>query len=210
MPMLTKLDLKKELKHLYQPTAEDFTLIDVPPMHFLMIDGAGDPNTSQEYQDAVQALYSVSYTLKFAIKKARQIDYPVMALEGLWWTADMRTFSAERKGDWLWTMMMMQPAPVMAEDVAAALEEIRRKKGLAAVERVRFERFHEGLAVQIMHIGSYADEAPTLRRLHDEYLPSHGYVATGKHHEIYLSDPRRSPPEKWKTVLRQPVRKVGG
>lgn len=204
--MLAKLDLKQDLKALYQPTTKAFAFIDVPPMQFLMIDGKGNPNTADEYKQAVQALYTIAYTLKFAIKKAEQIDYPVMALEGLWWADDMSQFSVQRKEEWLWTMMIMQPDVVTSGHFAAAREEIKRKgKDSAAMERLRLETFHEGLSVQIMHIGPYADEAPTLAKLHHEFIPSQGYKMRGKHHEIYLSDPSRTPESKWKTVLRQPV-----
>jgi hypothetical protein len=204
--MPTKLDLKKTLKHLYNPPTKDFTVIEVPPLNFLMLDGQGDPNTAPAYKEAVEALYAVAYTLKFAVKKAQGIDYPVMALEGLWWVENMAEFSVDRKGDWLWTMLIMQPEPVTAALVVEAVEQVRKKKNPPALPRLRFERYDEGLSVQIMHIGPYAAEAPTLARLHHEYIPAHGYETAGKHHEIYLGDPRRSAPEKLKTVLRQPVR----
>jgi hypothetical protein len=138
------------------------------------------------------------------------MDYTVMPLEGLWWAEDMARFSAERKDDWLWTMMIMQPEWVTAEIAARAMEETGRKKKLPALPRMRFERYDEGLSLQILHIGSYADEAPTLHRLHHEFMPRHGYEFAGKHHEIYLSDARRTAPEKLRTVLRQPVTRADG
>jgi hypothetical protein len=206
--MSTKLDLKKDLKHLYNPSAKAFVTVDVPLMNFLMIDGQGNPNTSPAYGEAVQALYSVAYTIKFAVKKALGIDYPVMPLEGLWWADDMRAFSAGLKDDWRWTMLIMQPEPVTRDHVESAMAQASEKKALPALSRLRFEPFHEGLSVQILHIGPFDQEAPTLARLHNEFIPANGYVTAGKHHEIYLSDPSRVPPEKWKTVLRQPVQRT--
>jgi hypothetical protein len=204
--MTTKLDLRQMYKHLYTPSKREFSVVDVPALAFLMIDGMGDPNSAPAYQEAVNALYSVAYTMKFAFKKERGIDYPVMALEGLWWADDMAQFVLSKRDDWQWTMMIMQPDIVTAADVEWAAAETARKKDLPGVKKLRLEAFHEGLSVQIMHIGPYSAEGPTIARLHQEYLPAHGYVPTGKHHEIYLSDPRRAAPEKWKTILRQPVR----
>ncbi|MCC7355449.1 MAG: GyrI-like domain-containing protein, partial [Anaerolineae bacterium] len=199
------LDLRKDLKHLYNPSAKEFAVVDVPPMNFLMIDGSGNPNTSPEYQEVMNVLYSVAYTLKFALKKGRSIDYPVMPLEGLWWAQDMEAFTLGRKDDWLWTMMIMQPEPVTSEDIARALAEVRKKKDLPALARLRFEPYHEGLSVQIMYFGPYSAEGPTIARMH-EFIQAQGYEPAGKHHEIYLGDPRRAAPEKLKTVIRQPVR----
>lgn len=206
--MATKRDYKKELKHLYAPSKKDFSVVTVPPLQFLMIDGRGNPNTTTAYSEAVETLYALSYTLKFMSKKDPGIDYVVMPLEGLWWVPEMAEFSVEDKDAWWWTSMIMQPDHITPEMVAAATEETRRKKNPVALDRVRFETYHEGLSVQIMHIGPFADEAPTLERLHHEYIPANGYVMTGKHHEIYLSDPRRTAPEKLKTVLRQPVQRA--
>jgi hypothetical protein len=204
---MQKLDLKKALKSLYDAKPEP-RMLEVPPLQFLMIDGAGDPNTSAEYQDAVQALYALAYTLKFKAKKEVAIDYPVMALEGLWWADDMREFSVERKADWKWTMMLSTPDFITPGLVETALAEAGRKKNLAGLSRLRFATYAEGLAGQVMHIGPYAAEAPTIRRLH-EFIHGQGYVFDGlvqKHHEIYLSDPRRAAPEKMKTIIRQPAR----
>ena len=203
---MEKLDLKKGLKYLYEPGAKEFSVVDVPEMDFLMIDGQGNPNTSAEYVASLQALYSTAYTLKFMIKKEMAIDYPVMASEGLWWTDDMRDFSTTRKDDWKWTMMIMQPEIITRQlfdrAVAAALE----KKGQPALTRLRLERFHEGLSTQILYFGPYSDEGPTISRLHQS-IEQRGYVRFGKHHEIYLGDPRRVAPEKLRTVIRQPMRK---
>jgi hypothetical protein len=201
-------DWKKELKHLYNPSAKEFTLVDVPPMQFLMIDGQGDPNTAAEYSDALESLYPLAYTLKFMSKRELDRDYAVPPLEGLWWAADMEVFTVRADRDaWQWTMMMMTPEWITQEQFERAVAEVRRKKNPAALDKMRLETFHEGLSVQIMHIGPYSAEGPTIARLHGEFLPQNGLVETGKHHEIYLGDPRRSAPEKLKTILRQPVRR---
>ena len=207
--MLTKLDLKKDLKYLYNPSAKAFGIVDVPPMDFLMIDGTGDPNTAPEYKDAIEALYSVAYTLKFAIKKGQGVDYPVMALEGLWWADNMAAFMTSDRENWRWTMMIMQPDVVTADMVANAIHEAQAKKGLPAVSKMRFESFHEGTAAQIMYFGPYKDEGPTIARLH-AFIHEQGGELSGKHHEIYIGDPRRAAPEKLKTVIRQPMHKAAG
>jgi hypothetical protein len=200
----TKLDLKRELHELYAP-GDVPCLIDVPDMAFLMIDGHGDPNTADEYRQAIEALYAVSYTAKFALKRAPDgVDFTVMPLEGLWWASDMSSFAARDKSAWSWTAMIMQPEAVTADVVADAREAAAARKTLPALERMRFETFREGLSAQVMHHGPYADEAPTIARLH-EFIAAEGYVLSGKHHEIYLGDPRRTKPERLRTVIRQPV-----
>jgi hypothetical protein len=201
---MSKIDLRKELLHLYKPSAKDLTVVEVPPLNYLMIDGQGNPNTAPEYQTALQALYKLSYTLKFASKKHLGIDYVVMPLEGLWWAEDMDDFVAMNKDAWQWTMMMLQPEHITAEMVEEARAAAARKQSLSTLAQVRLERFHEGLSVQIMYVGAYADEGPTIARMH-AYIAENGYAPSGKHHEIYLSDPRRTAPEKLKTVIRQPV-----
>ena len=203
-----KIDFKKQLKHLYNPSKAKFTIVDVPPMNFLMIDGHGDPNTAQAYQDAVEALYAIAYKLKFKSKQALGKDYVVPPLEGLWWAEDMEAFTSRDKSAWDWTMMIMQPEWVTQEMVEETVEEVAKKKDLPALPKLRLETYHEGTAVQIMHVGSYDDEGPTIARMHHEFMPENGYEPAGKHHEIYLSDPRKVAPEKLKTVLRQPVRKI--
>jgi hypothetical protein len=204
---MPKTDFKRELKHLYNPP-KTFTLVDVLPMSFLMIDGHGDPNTARAYVDAVEALYAVAYKVKFASKKELDQDYVVPPLEGLWWAKDMDTFTVRRdKSTWDWTMMIMQPEWITQDMVEQAIRQVTKSKDLPALPKLRMETYREGLSVQILHIGSYDDEGPTLARLHHEYLPQNGLIEAGKHHEIYLSDPRRTAPEKLKTVLRQPVRK---
>lgn len=202
---MLKIDWKKELKHLYRPSARAPVAVDVPAMNFLMIDGAGDPNTAQEYQQAVEALYAVAYALKFMVKKGpAAVDYGVMPLEGLWWVDDMRQFSVDDKGAWQWTMMIMQPEHVTEALLEEALEQVRVKKDPAALARMRFESYHEGLSAQIMHVGPYAAEAPTIEKIH-RFIAENGYQLRGKHHEIYLGDPRRTAPERLKTIIRQPM-----
>ncbi len=204
---MEKLDFKKTLKHLYNPPAGRFTLVDVPPMNYLMIDGHGDPNTAPEFQENTEALYTLAYTIKFALKPAG-VDFVVPPSEGLWWMDDMSEFSLAVKDRWDWTLMMMQPDFVTPEVFTGALQQALRKKTLPALHKIRLEAYAEGLSVQIMYSGAYADEGPTIARMH-AYIRDEGFVPNGKHHEIYLGDPRRTPPEKLKTVIRQPVRKVG-
>jgi hypothetical protein len=202
MTNIMKLDYKKELKHLYHASAKDISILDVPSMNFLMIDGEGDPNTSKSFQSAVQTLFSLSYTLKFMIKKSQHaVDYGVMPLEGLWWTDDMTRF-AERKDEWKWTVMIMQPEFINIDPVNEAMEQVKKKKDLDC-SIVRFEAFSEGKSAQIMHIGPFSEEGPTIDKVHG-FIKDNGYVLSGRHHEIYLSDIRRAAPEKWKTIIRQP------
>lgn len=204
---MKKLDLRKELRHLYHPPAKDVTLVKIPTFNFLMIDGAGDPNTSKGFQDAIQALFTLSYTLKFMVKKEKKIEYPVMALEGLWWSEDMSAFSLQQKDRWKWTVMMMQPKIVTKSMVKKAVKTVQAKKEIPTIDGVRFASFAEGLSAQIMHIGPFSTEGPTIEKVHT-FARERGYELSGKHHEIYLSDVRRVRPEKMKTVIRQPVRKV--
>jgi hypothetical protein len=171
-----------------------------------MIDGKGDPNLSPGFALAVQALYAAAYTLKFMIKKEEAVDYPVMALEGLWWADNLEVFRMEQRDDWKWTLMIMQPSLVTKTRLKKAVAAAMEKKGLDALRDIRLELYGEGLAVQIMHIGPYASEGPTIEKLHSFAL-ERGLTLSGKHHEIYLSDPRKVSPGKMKTVLRQPVRK---
>ena len=200
------MDFKKKLKHLYQPSAREVSVVDVPPMNFLMIDGQGDPNGSEAYADAVAALFSVSYTLKFRVKSSElRVDYGVMPLEGLWWADDMAQFSVHNRTDWQWTMMMMQPEFILSEMVAEAVSETHKKKPeLDTVPKLRFERFAEGEAAQLLHLGPFSEEGPTVEKLH-AYVNASGTLS-GKHHEIYLSDITRAAAANWKTVIRQPFR----
>jgi hypothetical protein len=204
--IMDKIDYKKELKHLYIPSAQDFSMVEVPTMQFLMIDGQGNPNTSQDYIDAIQALYGVAYTLKFASKKNPGKDYTVPPLEGLWWADDMDAFTTGNKDAWKWTAMIMQPEWITSEMLNDAKAAVAKKE-LLAIDKLRLETYDEGLSVQIMYFGSYADEGPVIARMHKEWMPANGYTENGKHHEIYIGDPRKVEPAKLKTVIRQPIRK---
>lgn len=205
--MTEKLDFKKSMKDLYVPSArKGFHVVDVPTMRFLMIDGAGDPNTAPEYAEAVETLYSVAYAIKFASKNNLGRDYVVPPLEGLWWADDMTTFLMRDKTAWKWNMMIMVPEWIGPKMIHAVIAKVAKKKAPRALGQLRVEVLEEGKAVQILHIGSYDDEGPVLERMHKEFIPSQGLVMTGKHHEIYISDPQKVAPEKLRTVLRQPVR----
>jgi hypothetical protein len=203
---MEKLDLKKKWKQLYQPSQKEVTFVDVPPLTYLMVDGEGDPNTSTAFQQAVEALYSLSYTLKFSLKKGpKAVDYGVMPLEGLWWADDPRVFHSTDKSEWKWTAMILQPEFIGRKEVTAAFDEVRRKKNPAALDRVRLETLTEGPSAQILYVGPFADEGPTIQRIHD-FIHAAGKELHSKHHEIYLSDLRRTAPEKLKTIIRQPMR----
>lgn len=203
---MAKIDYKKQDKHLYNPSKKDLEIIDVPQMNFLMIDGAGDPNTSQEFQDALQTLYPVSYNLKFKSKREMGVDYGVLPLEGLWWAEDMDDFLTGNKEGWSWTLMIRQPDHIPFEAIEAAIAEVKAKKDPPSLDKLRFESYDEGLSLQIMHIGPFDAEGPTIARIH-EFIESEGYQPNGKHHEIYLSDFTRTAPEKLRTILRQPMKK---
>ena len=203
---MDKYDIKVAHKALYSPSAKEFTIVDVPEFRYIAIDGHGDPNTSPDYAEAVESLYSVAYAVKFDSKKTLERDFTVAPLEGLWRADDMDDFVTRKKSNWDWTMMIAQPDWITAAMVASAVDKASAKTGLAALARLRLLILDEGKSVQIMHHGPYDDEAPTLERLHHQYLPEHGLTRTGDHHEIYLSDARRTAPAKLRTILRQPVR----
>lgn len=204
---MQKIDYKKELKHLYRPSTKKVGIVDVPKMNFLMIDGQGDPNTSQAFLDAISALYPLSYTLKFMVKKGEAgIDYGVLPLEALWWADDMSSFVTGNKDKWKWTLMIMQPELITMRMVQEAIEQVKEKKSPVSLPLIRFESFEEGMAAQTMHIGPFTEEGPTIEKVH-AFINEGGYKLTGKHHEIYLSDIRRAAPEKWKTIIRQPMDK---
>ncbi|MGW9405193.1 GyrI-like domain-containing protein [Arthrobacter sp. NPDC055585] len=203
----TKYDVKKAERELYAP-GRNFALVQVPPQHFLAVDGHGNPNTSSDYAAAVQALYAVAYSLKSAVKRSTGQDSVVAPLEGLWRAEDPEVFVQGNKDSWDWTMLISQPEWISREQALAAAAEVRTKKALDAAARMRWLELEEGLSVQLMHIGSYDEEAPVLARLHHEFMPANHLAFNGDHHEIYLSDPRRTAPEKLKTILRQPVRRT--
>jgi len=201
---MARIDLRKELKQLYAPSAKVVVEVDVPQFNYLMIDGAGNPNNSQSYSEAVEALFSVSYTAKFMIRKAAApVDYAVMPLEGLWWADDMTKFSVDDKAAWKWTLMIMQPDFVTAQVIDAALEAVHRKKQLPGLARLRAEIFTEGYCAQVLHVGPFSEEGPTVERLHSHIGANS--ALRGRHHEIYLSDIRKADPSRWRTVVRQPM-----
>lgn len=200
---MEKYDVKRARRELYSATA-DFTLVDVPALQYLAVDGHGDPNTVPAYTEAVEALYSVAYTVKFA-SKALGRDFVVAPLEGLWRAGDPAVFVTGDKDAWDWTMIINQPDWITQEMVGAAIATAGAKKALPALDRLSLVTVDEGVSVQVLHVGPYDAEAPTLDRLHHEYMPAHQLTFNGDHHEIYLSDPRRAEPAKLKTILRQPV-----
>lgn len=204
--MSMKVDFKKSLKELYNPPKGSFQFVDVPLMNYLMVDGKGDPNTTLDYQQAIDALYTMAYGIKFALK-SQGYDHVVPPLEGLWWMENMNEFTLANKGRWEWTMMIMQPEWVTTEWVEKVRQDAKKKKNNASLSVVRFEILNEERAVQILYTGAYEKEAPTIAELH-KFIKSNGYETNGKHHEIYLSDVRKTSPDRLQTILRQPVRKV--
>lgn len=206
---MTKLDLKKKYRELYLPSATEVSVVEVPEFRFVMLDGRIEPDetpeTSTAFGQAMQALYGLAYTLKFnsKLREDNPVDFTVMALEGLWWT-ESGHFDFQRDEPWLWTMMIMQPDHIDQNMYQAALAQVRQKQDNPAVDRVRFERFEEGLSIQIMHVGPYDDEPRSLAKM-AAFAREMGYTYRGKHHEIYIGDPRRAKPENLRTVLRQPV-----
>lgn len=206
---LEKMDLKKQYKNLYSPSDKSVEIVDVPQFNFAMIDGGIEtgmsPDTSPQFAGAIGALYGISFTLKFMLKqrKVSPIDYPVMPLEGLWWTAS-GVFDMRAKDEWQYTLMIMQPNFISQEMYEEALRKLIEKRGSPALSELRYEAYHEGLSMQIMHVGPYEQEPQTIERM-AAFAREHGYVTRGKHHEIYLGDPRRARPEKLRTILRQPI-----
>jgi hypothetical protein len=202
---VAKLDLRREYRQLYQPSAKAISEVQVPAFTFLMIDGRGDPNTSADYAAAVEALFAVSYTAKFMVKKAPSgQDYAVMPLEGLWWAEDMTAFQSGDRAKWCWTMMILQPPFVPEAVLRAAMAQAAEKKPLPAIHQLRIEAFEEGHCAQVLHVGPFSAEGPVIERLH-AHIDAHS-ARRGKHHEIYLTDIRRAAPARWKTVIRQPMR----
>src|SRR3990170_3413298 len=206
---MKKIDLRKELKQFFKPSAKKVEVVDVPDFNFAMIDGqieAGSmPGNSTGFQEAMGALFGMSYTLKFMskLREVNPIDYPVMAVEGLWWV-EGGEFDINKPGEWRYTLMMLQPDHITAEMFEQARRKVKEKRDSAALAKVRLERFHEGLCMQIMHVGPYADEPATIETM-QAFAREGGYSLRGKHHEIYLGDPRKTKPENLKTVLRQPI-----
>lgn len=208
--IMAKVDFIKDDKELYAPSKKEPSIVEVPKFKFLMIDGQGDPNTATSYKQAVEALYSTAYTLKFLPRKGVEIDgyfdYKVPPLEGLWWMDNNEDFVLENKDDWQWTMMIRQPEFVTEDVLKLAIEAVKKKKSNPRIDEIRVEEYEEGTSVQLMHIGPYSEEHENIMRMH-KYAEEQGYKLHSKHHEIYLSDPRKSKPENLKTVLRQPITK---
>jgi hypothetical protein len=201
-----KTDFSKELDS-YRARHGEIRLLEVPPLRYLAVDGRGDPNGAPAYTEALGVLYPLAYALKFASKDGLGRDYVVPPLEGLWWAEDMAAFTRRDKSAWSWTLMLMTPDWLTADHVAAARDVVAARKRGLPTERVRAEVLDEGLCVQTLHVGSFDDEGPVLADLHDRFIPEHDLVMTGRHHEIYLSDPRRTVPSRLRTILRQPVRR---
>ena len=201
---MDKTDFKKTLDS-YQAKRGVFRLVEVPPLHYLMIDGHGDPNTSPAFAEAIETLYPIAYKLKFASKQGLGRDYVVPPLEGLWWADDMDAFSNRDKSQWDWTLLLLVPDWIDQAMVDAAVEQVAAKDPPARLGDVRFDLLDEGLCVQTLHVGSFDDEGPVLQKLHEEFIPNQGLTPTGHHHEVYFSDFRRTAPDKLRTLLRQPV-----
>ena len=203
-----KLDVKRTVDG-YQARRGVFRIVELPDARYLMVDGAGDPNTSPEYASALETLYPTAYAVKSATRSELGADFVVPPLEGLWWADDMDAFTLSRdKSRWSWTMMILVPDVVPSELVDAAIAAVRAKKRPPRIDDLRFETLSEGLVVQTLHLGSFDDEGPVLDRMHHGFIPDNGLSLTGRHHEIYFSDPRRTAPERLRTILRQPVARV--
>ena len=202
---MTKLDLKKHHRELFNPPKHAFVEVTPPTMSFVKADGSGNPNTAAAYRIAVEWLYGVSYAMKFAAKDKLARDYVVPPLEALWWSDDAGSFTRREKDRWQWTVMIMAPDFVTESIFEAAVTKTLLKRN-DRPSSLRFEPYTEGRSLQILHIGSYDDEGPVLARLHDDVMPGLGVTFNGPHHEIYLSDPRKVEPSRLRTILRQPIR----
>lgn len=204
-----KVDFKKTLDG-YKAKHNEFRVVDIPDQQYLAVDGCGDPNTSPRYRSALESIYPLAYTIKFASKTELGCDYVVMPLEAQWWSANMADFTTARdKSKWSWTVLMMVPDWIEPAMVVLAKEKVAGKHSGIDLDQVELRALAEGMCVQTLHIGSYDDEGPILQHMHDIFIPQNGLEMTGKHHEIYMGDPRKVAPEKLRTILRQPVAKVG-
>ncbi|MFT4299881.1 MAG: GyrI-like domain-containing protein [Aeromicrobium sp.] len=205
---MDKIDLKKTQDG-YRARRGEFRLLDLPETRYFMVDGHGDPNTAAEFASAVETLYPVAYGLKFASKNNLGRDYVVPPLEGLWSAGDMAAFTTARdKSVWDWTLLLWVPdwiEPALVDEVVARVGETKTPPRIGDL---RVETLAEGLCVQTLHVGSFDEEGPVLERLHHEFVPEHGLRLAGRHHEVYLSDFRRVPPERRRTILRQPVERL--
>lgn len=203
---MAKIDYKKEYKNLYTGKKDVAVIVEVPEFSYLMVDGKGDPNTSKDFHDAIEVLFGVSYTMKFMVKKENPaLDYTVMPMEALWYADDINVFKSKNKDEWSWTIMILQPDFITDKNVGEAIEAVSRKKALNGLSKLRFEKYPAHKAAQILHIGPYEQEESTIQILH-KFIKDSGFDLAGKHQEIYLSDPRRTEPEKLKTIIRQPYK----
>ena len=205
---MIKIDLKRELPEYFKASTEQFSLHNFSEYKYFMVNGSGDPNTEASYETALQLLYGLSYTLKFKSKNELGKDFVVPPLEGLWWADDMKTFETREKSKWSWTMMIMIPEWISPDFQSIAIQDFIKKNPKVDLSNLRIDSLREELSVQVLHIGPYDAEGPTLEKLHKEYMPENNLTFNGLHHEIYLGDPRKSAPEKLKTILRQPVKRV--
>ena len=196
-----KLELRKTMKEFYNPPAGEVVLVKLPPLKYIMVDGEGEPG-GESFQQAMGAIYNIAYTMKFRSKRLLKKDYDMMAPEGLWWMKGK--IDMNKRDKWLWTLMILVPDFVTTKMFSDAVDEVRRKKNPPGLDRARLETLNEGKCVQMMHIGPYAAEPESIAKM-DAYAKEHGYKMVGKHHEIYLGDPRRAAPSKLKTFLRHPV-----
>ncbi|MFZ2593448.1 MAG: GyrI-like domain-containing protein [Minisyncoccia bacterium] len=202
---MTKIDLKKTLDS-YKAKNHVLQIVTIPSTQYIMIDGEGDPNTADEYTNAIQALFPIAYKIKFASKIELKRDFVVMPLEGLWWADDMSAFTSGRdKSKWKWTLMIMQPDWITKDMFMKAVRDLADKNAPKSLGNVRFETLHERTCVQTLHVGSFDDEAEILAEMHNIFIPANNLKMIGKHHEIYFSDVRKVAPAKWRTILRQPV-----
>jgi hypothetical protein len=203
---MEKFDFKKAYKNLYNPKPQ-FNIIKVCKFTYLSVAGQGNPNNCVEYKNAIEALYAIAYGLKFLSKTKYQKDYVIAPLEGLWWAHNMDDFINRNKDNWSWEMLINTPQWIDDNDLQEIITKAKNKKPNSALEKVKLKSIEEGECVQILHIGSYDDEGPILAKMHNEFIPQNGYKMCGLHHEIYISDPRKTPSDKLKTILRQPVLK---
>jgi len=202
LPLL-KLELRKTLKEFYNPPRGEVVLVKLPPLKYIMIDGKGEPG-GEPFREAMGALYNIAYTMKFRAKRMLKKDYDMMAPEGLWWMKGNR-IDMERRDSWLWTLMILVPDFVSPKLFSDSITEVRSKKNPPGLDRARLEVLDEGASLQIMHVGPYSSEAESIGKM-DAFAKEHGYKMVGKHHEIYLGDPRRAAPSKLKTIIRHPVK----
>lgn len=203
---MKKLDLKKDLKELYSAKNTP-TLLLPQRQQIICIEGQGDPNTSKDFSNAIESLFPVAFKIKFMSKQHLDRDFVVMPLEGLWWADSMIDFSTDDKTTWKWKLLIVQPDFITKEIYMRAIDEVNKTKALPALSKVKFDSLNEGHSAQLLHVGPYSKEEASVKRLH-EFIQNNGYTFDGlqqKHHEIYLSDARRTAPEKLKTIIRQPI-----